>query len=322
MAFSALLRPATPPPHAYGDCFHSDSRARAPEPFKVSISILIGCTFRVPTSGYVYFKAGLYFYFLIPSVLPKRPADAHRHKFYCRTSRSSACSARIRSSTLCSTLSSGVASTQTSTKRSFQPTKATATEAPPAVPRSSNDGRTKVGINGFGRIGRLVLRIAASRDDIEVVTINDPFIDARYMNKLRREAVISWRLIWSSYSSSFLRRSNKIGAYPSWICNDALVALTSYLSAYTPAILHFSNFLQSGAVPAGCQLQDSATKGFPALFLLFSLANQPYILFLFLFPASSQHYQLHHPFPAAVFSQEQQKSLIWPHFPVQEHQEQ
>ncbi|MDH7498252.1 MAG: type I glyceraldehyde-3-phosphate dehydrogenase [Syntrophomonadaceae bacterium] len=31
----------------------------------------------------------------------------------------------------------------------------------------------KVGINGFGRIGRLVTRVAALRDDIEVVAVND-----------------------------------------------------------------------------------------------------------------------------------------------------
>lgn len=39
----------------------------------------------------------------------------------------------------------------------------------------------KVGINGFGRIGRLVFRAAASRGDIEIVGINDPFIDSEYM---------------------------------------------------------------------------------------------------------------------------------------------
>ncbi|TYH92008.1 hypothetical protein ES332_A13G152400v1 [Gossypium tomentosum] len=33
----------------------------------------------------------------------------------------------------------------------------------------------------FGRIGRLVLRVANLRDDIEVVAVNDPFIDAKYM---------------------------------------------------------------------------------------------------------------------------------------------
>ncbi|CAH8357911.1 unnamed protein product [Eruca vesicaria subsp. sativa] len=65
--------------------------------------------------------------------------------------------------------------------RSVQPIKATATQVPPAVQRSSSTGKTKVGINGFGRIGRLVLRIATSRDDIDVVAVNDPFIDAKYM---------------------------------------------------------------------------------------------------------------------------------------------
>jgi glyceraldehyde 3-phosphate dehydrogenase len=39
----------------------------------------------------------------------------------------------------------------------------------------------KVGINGFGRIGRLAFRVAAARSDVEVVGINDPFIDPAYM---------------------------------------------------------------------------------------------------------------------------------------------
>lgn len=33
--------------------------------------------------------------------------------------------------------------------------------------------KVKLGINGFGRIGRLALRIASKRDDVEVVAIND-----------------------------------------------------------------------------------------------------------------------------------------------------
>ncbi|XP_064963657.1 glyceraldehyde-3-phosphate dehydrogenase GAPCP2, chloroplastic-like [Musa acuminata AAA Group] len=66
-------------------------------------------------------------------------------------------------------------------RRSIQPVKATATEAPPVVKSSSRGGKTKIGINGFGRIGRLVMRIATTRDDIEVVAVNDPFIDAKYM---------------------------------------------------------------------------------------------------------------------------------------------
>ncbi|MFV0538346.1 MAG: glyceraldehyde 3-phosphate dehydrogenase NAD-binding domain-containing protein, partial [Dysgonomonas sp.] len=38
----------------------------------------------------------------------------------------------------------------------------------------------KVGINGFGRIGRLVFRAAQGRNDIQVVGIND-LIDVEYM---------------------------------------------------------------------------------------------------------------------------------------------
>ncbi len=39
----------------------------------------------------------------------------------------------------------------------------------------------KVGINGFGRIGRLVLKQGIERKDIQFVCINDPFIDVDYM---------------------------------------------------------------------------------------------------------------------------------------------
>ncbi|MFI3322894.1 MAG: type I glyceraldehyde-3-phosphate dehydrogenase [Rikenellaceae bacterium] len=41
--------------------------------------------------------------------------------------------------------------------------------------------KIKVGINGFGRIGRLVFRAAQERTDIEVVAVNDPFMDLDYM---------------------------------------------------------------------------------------------------------------------------------------------
>jgi glyceraldehyde 3-phosphate dehydrogenase len=39
----------------------------------------------------------------------------------------------------------------------------------------------KVGINGFGRIGRLVLRAAIEKDSVDVVAVNDPFIQLDYM---------------------------------------------------------------------------------------------------------------------------------------------
>jgi len=44
----------------------------------------------------------------------------------------------------------------------------------------------KLGINGFGRIGRLMLRDAANRRDAEVVAINDPFMDVKYAAYMMR----------------------------------------------------------------------------------------------------------------------------------------
>lgn len=46
-------------------------------------------------------------------------------------------------------------------------------------------GKIKVGINGFGRIGRLVFRAAVERPDIEIVGIND-LIDVEYMSYMLR----------------------------------------------------------------------------------------------------------------------------------------
>ena len=44
----------------------------------------------------------------------------------------------------------------------------------------------KVGINGFGRIGRLVFRIALENGKVDVVAVNDPFIDLDYMAYMLR----------------------------------------------------------------------------------------------------------------------------------------
>ncbi len=44
--------------------------------------------------------------------------------------------------------------------------------------------KVKLGINGFGRIGRLTLRIVAKREDVEVVAINDPFLTVDYAKYL------------------------------------------------------------------------------------------------------------------------------------------
>ena len=41
--------------------------------------------------------------------------------------------------------------------------------------------KIKIGINGFGRIGRLVFRAGIKQDNVEIVGIND-LIDANYMS--------------------------------------------------------------------------------------------------------------------------------------------
>jgi glyceraldehyde 3-phosphate dehydrogenase len=46
--------------------------------------------------------------------------------------------------------------------------------------QENNEMAIKVGINGFGRIGRLAFRVCAARNDVEVVGIND-LIDVDYM---------------------------------------------------------------------------------------------------------------------------------------------
>ncbi|PON64778.1 Glyceraldehyde/Erythrose phosphate dehydrogenase family [Parasponia andersonii] len=45
----------------------------------------------------------------------------------------------------------------------------------------ASDKKIKIGINGFGRIGRLVARVALQRNDVELVAVNDPFISTDYM---------------------------------------------------------------------------------------------------------------------------------------------
>ncbi|MCP3957987.1 MAG: type I glyceraldehyde-3-phosphate dehydrogenase [bacterium] len=49
---------------------------------------------------------------------------------------------------------------------------------------------TKVGINGFGRIGRSVFRILSQRDDLEVVAINDLFENEQLAYLLKYDTVM------------------------------------------------------------------------------------------------------------------------------------
>jgi hypothetical protein len=63
----------------------------------------------------------------------------------------------------------------------------TCTAARPPAPHAGNCllpalTTAMVLTTGFGRIGRLVMRATLERDDVQVVAINDPFIDASYMS--------------------------------------------------------------------------------------------------------------------------------------------
>ncbi len=51
----------------------------------------------------------------------------------------------------------------------------------------------KIGINGFGRIGRLVFRAAMENPQVEVVGINDPFIDPDYMEYMLKYDTVHGR---------------------------------------------------------------------------------------------------------------------------------
>jgi len=41
--------------------------------------------------------------------------------------------------------------------------------------------KVQIGINGFGRIGRLVMRAAVEHPEVAIVAVNDPFMDVEYM---------------------------------------------------------------------------------------------------------------------------------------------
>lgn len=53
--------------------------------------------------------------------------------------------------------------------------------------------KVQLGINGFGRIGRLVFRAALSKQDVTVVAINDPFMDLDYMVYMLRYDTVHGR---------------------------------------------------------------------------------------------------------------------------------
>merc|ERR1711959_628439 len=51
----------------------------------------------------------------------------------------------------------------------------------------------RIGINGFGRIGRMVIRATQSNPNVQVVAINDPFIPTNYMEYMLKYDTVHGR---------------------------------------------------------------------------------------------------------------------------------
>ncbi len=65
--------------------------------------------------------------------------------------------------------------------------------------------KIRLGINGFGRIGRLVARVCADREDVVVVAVNDPFIDLAYA-----EYLFKYDTIHGHFKGSCSVKDNKL----------------------------------------------------------------------------------------------------------------
>lgn len=83
----------------------------------------------------------------------------------------------------------------------------------------------KVGINGFGRIGRIVFRNAVEHPDIEVVAVNDPFIEPHYaVSYLTSTSTYTYEFS-NEYATAFSVRSTPLlffmtlRTFNAWQCN-------------------------------------------------------------------------------------------------------
>ncbi|MGI6085304.1 MAG: type I glyceraldehyde-3-phosphate dehydrogenase [Acetivibrionales bacterium] len=73
----------------------------------------------------------------------------------------------------------------------------------------------KIGINGFGRIGRLAFRAAVGNPNVQVVGINDPFIDLDYMKYMLKYDTIHGQFDGSieSKDGKLVVNGNEISVY-------------------------------------------------------------------------------------------------------------
>ena len=75
----------------------------------------------------------------------------------------------------------------------------------------------RLGINGFGRIGRMALRASLNIDGVQVVAINDPFTDCEYMEYMLKYDTVHGRFDGTIAHSedSITVNGNKISVFKS-----------------------------------------------------------------------------------------------------------
>ncbi|XP_050380045.1 glyceraldehyde-3-phosphate dehydrogenase, cytosolic-like [Argentina anserina] len=112
--------------------------------------------------------------------------------------------------------------------------------------------KIRIAINGFGRIGRMVTRVALERDDIEIVSINDSQINSKYMIYMFKYDSVHGK--WKNHHEVTLKDDNTIlfgdhpvrvfkGRDPSYIPYeeigvDYVVEASGVMTDYDRAALH------------------------------------------------------------------------------------
>ncbi|MDD3831393.1 MAG: type I glyceraldehyde-3-phosphate dehydrogenase [Clostridia bacterium] len=79
--------------------------------------------------------------------------------------------------------------------------------------------KIRIGINGFGRIGRLVMRVTEGREDVEVVAINDPgFPDKTYMCYILRYDTVHGKFQGTAEPAEdgIIVNGRKVAVYNEW----------------------------------------------------------------------------------------------------------
>ena len=67
----------------------------------------------------------------------------------------------------------------------------------------------KVGINGFGRIGKLAFQAALGKEEVEGVAVNDPFVAADYMAYMTKFDTVHGRFNGTGKTRGYVRKTGK-----------------------------------------------------------------------------------------------------------------